>query len=282
MKLLRSNRGDTIVEVLIAITVVSLILAGAYGVATRSARAVLQAQEHSEALQTAQAQLEGLRTYMANPAHPIPSAAAPFCMNGSSFVDDAATFTLASIPDEANNDHLSTYPAACKSGVGNLYNSSVIRTGLGGNTFIVKIRWVSATGHGNDEVKMSYRIYPTTAADVSPSPPAPAPGAIPFVTITASHSSVNDHQPFKLHWTSTNTTTCTASVFPTGLGVAGQWTGPKPTASAPSGYDIVEPDGTATYTLTCTGPGGTNSDSVTVTLNSPGPPGPPTPHVYSI
>jgi prepilin-type N-terminal cleavage/methylation domain-containing protein len=61
MKLVRDKRGDTIVEVLIAVSIVSLVLAGAYASTSRSARATLDAQEHSQALRAVESQLEYLR-----------------------------------------------------------------------------------------------------------------------------------------------------------------------------------------------------------------------------
>lgn len=56
----RSERGDTIVEVMIAITVVSMILVAAYVTTTHNVNGLQDTQEHSQALQLAQAQLEFL------------------------------------------------------------------------------------------------------------------------------------------------------------------------------------------------------------------------------
>lgn len=54
-----------------------------------------------------------------------------------------------------------------------------------------------------------------------------------------------------LKWSISNATSCTAS---------GGWSGSKPM----TGSQVVDPEVTTTYTLTCTGPGGTVSQSVTV------------------
>lgn len=54
------QRGDTIVEVLIAIVVVSIVLVAAYQTTTRNINGIQSTQEHSEALQLAQTQLEYL------------------------------------------------------------------------------------------------------------------------------------------------------------------------------------------------------------------------------
>jgi type II secretory pathway pseudopilin PulG len=56
-----NQQGDTIVEVLIAIMVVSLVLVTAYAATTRNVSIMQDTEEHSEALQLAQTQLEFLR-----------------------------------------------------------------------------------------------------------------------------------------------------------------------------------------------------------------------------
>ncbi|MFA5004233.1 MAG: prepilin-type N-terminal cleavage/methylation domain-containing protein [Candidatus Saccharimonadales bacterium] len=57
----RKQAGDTIVEVLIAIAIVSLVLAGAYAATNRNLLTTQDTLEHSQALQLVQAQLEFLR-----------------------------------------------------------------------------------------------------------------------------------------------------------------------------------------------------------------------------
>jgi hypothetical protein len=59
-----------------------------------------------------------------------------------------------------------------------------------------------------------------------------------------------------LSWTSTNTTFCTAS---------GNWSGSKSLSGSESTGNLTA---SATYTITCTGPGGTASDTVNVTVQS--------------
>jgi uncharacterized repeat protein (TIGR01451 family) len=59
-----------------------------------------------------------------------------------------------------------------------------------------------------------------------------------------------------LSWTSSNTTSCVAS---------GAWSGAKPTAGLESTGNLTS--GPKTYTITCYGPGGLASDSVTISLS---------------
>lgn len=60
-----------------------------------------------------------------------------------------------------------------------------------------------------------------------------------------------------LNWTSTNATSCTAS---------GAWSGTKATSGSEGTGNLIS---AKTYTLTCTGPGGSASDSVTVNVSAP-------------
>jgi hypothetical protein len=59
-----------------------------------------------------------------------------------------------------------------------------------------------------------------------------------------------------LTWSSSNATSCTGGGFSTG--------------GATSGTRSVSPGSTATYTLQCTGPGGSDTDSATVTVSGSG------------
>lgn len=63
MKLARNNRGDTIVEVLICIAIISLVLVVSYGTANRNYRMMLDAQEHSVAEKLMERQAELLKAY---------------------------------------------------------------------------------------------------------------------------------------------------------------------------------------------------------------------------
>ncbi|MEK7606407.1 MAG: hypothetical protein AAB458_02330 [Patescibacteria group bacterium] len=84
-------------------------------------------------------------------------------------------------------------------------------------------------------------------------PPAPT------ATLTASPNPVTSDTPTTLTWTSTNTTSCTAT------GGAGFSTG-----SATGGNDASSDLTTATtFSMSCTGPGGTVNKSVTVNVTAP-------------
>ncbi|MCA9342582.1 hypothetical protein KC950_01020 [Candidatus Saccharibacteria bacterium] len=59
----RNIRGDTIVEVMIALAVLGFIIVGAYSIASRSLNATRIAQERGEATKIAEGQLEAIRDY---------------------------------------------------------------------------------------------------------------------------------------------------------------------------------------------------------------------------
>lgn len=93
------SKGDTIVEVLIALAVMASILVGAFAVASASARNIRTSQEHSEALQLLQGQIEQLRAYAMAGNKTPESVVGPvdFCLkNGaiSTTLDPDCTSTL--------------------------------------------------------------------------------------------------------------------------------------------------------------------------------------------
>lgn len=69
---------------------------------------------------------------------------------------------------------------------------------------------------------------------------------------------ITNGQSATLAWTTSDATACTAS---------GAWSGGKAT----SGSEAVTPTSNSTYTLTCTGPGGSTPKSVTVNVNNTNP-----------
>ncbi len=76
------QRGDTIVEVLIAMAVIGIMLGAAFGIANRSLATGRAAQERTEALKIAETQLELLKAYSkAGISFPDFSGTDDFCIN---------------------------------------------------------------------------------------------------------------------------------------------------------------------------------------------------------
>ena len=79
MYTLRKQRGDTIVEVMIALAVLAMAFSLAYATANRSLLQARNAQEHTEALQYLSGQVELLRAKTDDPA--LFDTSSQFCMN---------------------------------------------------------------------------------------------------------------------------------------------------------------------------------------------------------
>lgn len=60
------QRGDTLIEVLLAMSVVGLVLAASFGIANRATQTGQTAQERTEALKLAESQLELTKSYVEN------------------------------------------------------------------------------------------------------------------------------------------------------------------------------------------------------------------------
>ena len=104
--------------------------------------------------------------------------------------------------------------------------------------------WISVR---NDKLALLKRLWGGTSGPSAPT-----------VTLSANPTSITVGQAATLSWSSTNATTCTAS---------GAWTGER----ALNGSQSVVPTsaGTLTYSLACTGAGGTTSRSATLTVIGP-------------
>lgn len=94
--------------------------------------------------------------------------------------------------------------------------------------------------------------FATWGFELSHTPP------LPTVTLGATPASVVRGASAALNWSSTGATTCSAT---------GGWNGARTTAGSEPSPVI---DTATTFTLSCTGPGGTTSSSVTVSLSAAG------------
>lgn len=133
MRHLRSERGDTIVEVLIAIAVIGSVLGSAYAIVSRNTQSYQQVNEHTEALKIAEGQLERLRNVDNVTQVPFTGS---FCFKQADGAVQATT--------------------PCKFGVGDRYDVIVNNSS---NVFEAVVTWVGING-GTDKVSLSYRVYP--------------------------------------------------------------------------------------------------------------------------
>lgn len=147
---IRSEQGDTIVEVLIAVAVVSSVLAISYSIMNRNLQIMRDNQERTEASKIAQAQLERLKNAKNNNITlPTGQTAPIFCMDSGvveGFANNAGHTNIGS-------DNLEQYPNQCKS---SFYRTS-IRYNNNEGSYTVRVRWDGLTGTRN-EVLMGYKL----------------------------------------------------------------------------------------------------------------------------
>lgn len=146
------QRGDTIVEVLIAIAVVSSVLAITYSIMNRNISTLRDNQERSEASKLAQSQIERLKSAWgsADPAaFPGEGNTQPFCMAP----DVTHGFENSAPATNMVDDNFSEYPDVCIDG----FYHSAIRYNDTHKSYIVTVRWDSVTGV-RAEVVMGYKL----------------------------------------------------------------------------------------------------------------------------
>jgi hypothetical protein len=115
--------------------------------------------------------------------------------------------------------------------------------------------------HEYDELIVSTQPIALPGQGTTTTPPPPAPTA-PTVTLSASPTSVAAGARSTLTWSSTNATSCTAS---------GAWAGNKGLAGSEQSPTLNQ---NSTFTLACTGAGGTTSRSASVTVAAASTPAP--------
>jgi type II secretory pathway pseudopilin PulG len=149
----RNQRGDTIVEVLLAMAVLGMVLGTSFGIVNRSLATGRDAQERSEASKLTESQIEKLKTASSDPDNGFFNIAenSIYCITDTLDVEEFDSGGI--IQDDVD---LSTYTDPCKSGPDGRYRLSIIRSG---NVFTVRSRWNSIRGDQLNEAKMTYRTY---------------------------------------------------------------------------------------------------------------------------
>lgn len=143
----KQQAGETIVEVLISILVISVALAGAFAISNRSQKTVQANQERYQAQILANSQADLLKVYLTNDGSrsAINNLKPTFCMNGIRVATD--------------------FDAECKGqGSESLYNIAIqCQTGCSGadsySTYKIKVFWDSLINNGGqDNVELWYGV----------------------------------------------------------------------------------------------------------------------------
>ena len=183
------QRGDTIIEVLMSMSIIGLVLASAFAIANRSYAVGISAQERTEALKIAESQVELLRLASDQTSSDLlnPVAGQLFCIDSGSVDIERINYTSTVQETNGVNDPIN-YPASnqCSFGSDNRYNVSIEQTGTNEKIFSVRVRWESILGGQIEEVNHVYRTYDfesnfslsnisTPAPTPTPTPPTPTP-----------------------------------------------------------------------------------------------------------
>jgi len=145
---IKRQRGDTIVEVLISITVISMVLGGAYVTTNKSLISTRSAQERGNAIKLVESQIEQLKGVIAtNPNAIFVSAPSPFCV----YASGGSLNVVAS-----SNVNCTVNTAGAATTTEPKFSLSITRSG---NDFTIKNSWKDLSGNVTDQIQMAYRIY---------------------------------------------------------------------------------------------------------------------------
>lgn len=141
--------GDTIVEVLICILLISMVLGGAYTTVRRSTTGIRNSQEHAEALKRLEAQVEQIRTNASSATPTVYTTNTPFCMIDGTLVSTTRQPEAAQCTQDGSGKPATDQPA---------YKLSATRTDSnGGHLITVRANWDSVTGVPAEET-IFYRL----------------------------------------------------------------------------------------------------------------------------
>lgn len=148
LKLLR-EKGDTLIEVMIAMSVISLVLGGAYVMTNTSLQASRDAQERVNATKLAQSQLELLKSIASSKPTQLFSGTfatgSGFCIDqsGNPIVD-----TNSACKVNANGTPSTTPPT---------YSLSIKQSPA--NNFTLTTTWTNSGGQRQEVIHLKYRVY---------------------------------------------------------------------------------------------------------------------------
>ena len=156
-----NSRGDTIVEVLIALAITSLLIVGAFATSNRSLKGARQSQERAEAMKMVESQLEALRSISSTVGFSAAAPASPvlFCLDFSAVPPTIVSGFTGTIPDDFLTDTMSQYPTTCKMGQDGRYFMSISRSAGDSHDFTVRARWKSVATGLNENISILYELY---------------------------------------------------------------------------------------------------------------------------
>ncbi len=154
------QRGDTIIEVLLAITILSAVIAGAYATTSQATRIGLTAHERTEATRLSEQQIEIVKAlYSVDTENYVdlrnrinaPPAGQELCLTIEDITGDTSNREI--VVNSAN-----PLPAACAN-----YNGSRYRVEfsyIGNATYQSRVTWEGTGSEGDQNATIIYRIRP--------------------------------------------------------------------------------------------------------------------------
>lgn len=140
-----NKKGDTIVEVMLAMTVLAMVIGGAYSIANRGMIASQQAQQRITATKIAEAQLERLKYISTIPTSDDPAVINPTLPTVANQCIDANNLTKP-------NGSIVDNPDCWQDEIFNFYFEQV------SPTFKLVVKWDSFHSSTQDNVVMYYRV----------------------------------------------------------------------------------------------------------------------------
>ena len=151
-KTMLKQRGDTIIEVLIAIAVASSVLAITYATMNRNMLTIRDSQERTEATKLLQGQIEALRQMSIDNPAMLATANTNFCMDSNGSTPQAVTGGSPAVSLMADN--WANYTGACVSD--SIYH--IVITTSDHKIYKFYVRWDRVGSSNRDEINMVYRI----------------------------------------------------------------------------------------------------------------------------
>lgn len=163
-----TQSGNTFIEVFVALSIIGIILAGAYSTAARSLRITRQSEERTQSVQFAENQLEVIKAIASSTdrsleGEKIWDTSRSFCINSNSATPglveqfgSVVTLPPLESADLRTSDDGGDYPSGCV--FNDLFYAHASHDGS--DRFTVTVRW-DKLGGGFDEVRYVYGLTNT-------------------------------------------------------------------------------------------------------------------------
>ena len=148
-----NKRGDTIIEVLIAMAVASSVLGISLSTMNRNLIITRDNQERTEASKLAQGQIEALRAAKETGSVAIPVVGSSFCLSNNGTV--VTSITGGSPHANIDTDDFAADYGICRS-TDLLFNYAIVRDAV--NSYHFYVRWNPIKGQVRNQIVMAYRI----------------------------------------------------------------------------------------------------------------------------